>query len=163
LVLNAYVQQKYIGVLSSIYSANIKTLHNNKTYSFEELNGKVLSYGKSASDDNYLLPVNLQIDNKDNFVQGSFVEVYLKTITNTQAITVPNTALLEEQGNYFIFVQISPELFEKREVKIAGTDGFRTEIELGLHESERIISKGAMLVKLAQSSSALDAHSGHVH
>jgi hypothetical protein len=30
-------------------------------------------------------------------------------------------------------------------------------------DSERIVTKGAILVKLAQSSGALDAHSGHVH
>jgi len=163
LVLNAFVQQQYISVLSSINSANIKTLYDNKTYTFEELNGKVLSYGKSASEDNYLLPVNLQIDNKGSFVQGTFVEIYLKTLTNSQAVTVPNTSLLEEQGNYFVFVQITPELFEKREIKIGVSDGIKTEITSGLLQTERIISKGAMLVKLAQSSGALDAHSGHVH
>jgi len=163
LVLNAFVQQQYIGVLSSINSANIKTLYDNTTYTFEELNGKVLAYGKSTTEDNYLLPVNLQIDNKGSFVQGTFVEIYLKTLTNSQAITVPNTALLEEQGYYFVFVQVTPELFEKREIKIGVSDGIRTEINSGLLQTERIISKGAMLVKLAQSSGALDAHSGHVH
>lgn len=163
LVLNAFVQQQYINILSSINSANLKTLFDNKTYTFNELNGKVLSYGKSASADNYLLPVNLQIDNKGSFVQGSFVEIYLKTLTNSQAVTVPNTALLEEQGNYFVFVQITPELFEKREIKIGVSDGIRTEITSGLLHTERIITKGAVLVKLAQSSGALDAHSGHVH
>lgn len=163
LFLKAFVQQKYFNILQLIYSANIKTLYDNKTYTFEELNGIVLSYGKSASADNYLLPVNLQIDNKGSFVQGSFVEIFLKTITNTQALTVPNTALMEEQGNYFLFVQITPELFEKRSIQIGATDGIRTEIILGLLQNERIITRGAMLVKLAQSSGTLDAHSGHNH
>ena len=163
LVLSAYTQQKYISVLSSIVSANIRTLYDNKTYTFEELNGRVLSYGKSATADNYLIPVNIQIDNKGSFVQGSFVEVYLKTITNSQAITVPNTALLEEQGFYYVFVQVTPELFEKREIKIGVTDGLKTEILSGISATERIITKGAMLVKLAQASGALDPHAGHVH
>ncbi len=163
LVLNAFVQQKYISILSSINSANIKTLYDNQTYTFEELNGQVLSYGKSTSEDNFLIQVNLQIDNKGSFVQGSFVEIYLKTLTNSQALTVPNSAVLEEQENYFLFVQINPELFEKREIKIGGSDGIQTEIVSGLLQNERIISQGAMLVKLAQSSGALDAHSGHVH
>lgn len=163
LILNAFVQQKYINVLSSINSANIKTMYDNKTYSFDELNGIVLSYGKSVSEDNFLLPVNLQIDNKGSFVQGSLVDVYLKTLTNSQALTVPNSAILEEQGNYFVLVQINPELFEKRVVKVGGTDGLRTEILAGLELNERIISKGAMLVKLSQASDALDPHAGHVH
>ena len=163
LVLKAYVQQQYSGLLSGIFSANIKTLYDNQSYSFEELNGKILSFGKSVSDDSFLIPVNLQIDNTAGFVQGSLVEVYLKTRTNAQALTVPNTALLEEQGNYFVYVQETPELFEKRLVKTGVTDGVGTEIVSGLTEGERIVSTGAMFIKLAQASGALDPHSGHVH
>ncbi len=163
LVLKAFVQQKYSGILSQIHSATIKTPFDNQTYPLEELNGKVLSYGKSVSPENFLIPVYLQIDNKADFVQGSLVEVFLKTVTNEQAITVPNSALLEEQGNYFVFVQVTPELFEKRQIKTGGTDGIRTEVISGLMSGERIISKGAMLVNLAQASGALDPHSGHVH
>jgi hypothetical protein len=48
-------------------------------------------------------------------------------------------------------------------VKIGSTDGLKTEITKGISATERIVSKGAVLVKLAQSSGALDAHSGHVH
>ena len=93
---------------------------------------------------------------------GSFVEVYLKSVTNNQALTIPNSALLEEQGNFFVFVQVNPELFEKREVFIGSTDGEKTEILKGI-TSERIVTRGVMLIKLAQATGTLDAHSGHVH
>jgi len=163
LLLRADVQQKYSLILGAIISANIRTVHDNKTYTLEQLNGKILSFGKNASADNFLIPLNLQIDNKGNFISGGFVELYLKTLTNANALTIPNTSILEEQGNHFVFVQINPELFEKREVKIGSTDGLKTEITKGISATERIVTKGAVLVKLAQSSGALDAHSGHVH
>jgi RND family efflux transporter MFP subunit len=163
LVLHAEVQQKYAQVLGNITNANIRTLHNNQAYTLAELNGKVLSYGRNTNTDNYLIPVTLQIDNKGSFISGGFVELYLKTTTNTRAITVPNEALLEEQGNYFVYVQINPELFEKREVFPGATDGLRTEILKGLSENERLVTKGATLIKLAQATGTLDAHSGHVH
>ncbi len=163
LVLHAEVQQKYAALLGNITNANIRTLHNNQAYTLAELNGKVLSYGRNTNNDNYLIPVSIQIDNKGSFISGGFVELYLKTTTNTQAVTVPNDALLEEQGNYFVYVQINPELFEKREVNPGATDGLRTEILKGLPANERIVSKGATLVKLTQATGALDAHSGHVH
>ena len=66
-------------------------------------------------------------------------------------------------GNYFVFVQLTPEFFEKREVKIGKTDGIRTEILSGIQSGERIVAKGAVLVKLSQATGTLDAHSGHVH
>lgn len=163
LQLRAEVQQKYASILGTIRSANIRTLNDNKTYTLEQLSGKVLSYGKAANNDNYLIPVNLQIDNKGGFVSGGFVEIYLMSLTNSQALTVPNTALLEEQGVYFVYVQVNPELFEKREVKIGGTDGLRTEILKGISAKDRIVTKGAMMIKLAQATGTLDAHSGHNH
>lgn len=163
LLLKAEVQQKYAPILGLVNSANIRTLYNNKVYSLEQLNGNVLSFGKNTNTNNYLIPFNIQIDNTADFVVGGFVEVYLTTISNTQALTIPNTALLEQQGSYFVFVQITPELFEKREVKIGGSDGKRSEILKGISSLERIVSRGAMLVKLSQASGTLDPHSGHVH
>ena len=59
-------------------------------------------------------------------------------------------------------MQITPEFFEKRPVVAGKTDGFRTEIKEGLSLSERVVSKSAILVKLAQVSGQLDTH-GHAH
>jgi hypothetical protein len=70
---------------------------------------------------------------------------------------------MEEQGYYSVFVQLTPELFEKRGVTIGSTDGIRTEIKNGLAEGERIVTRGALLVKLAAVSNSLDPHAGHVH
>ena len=163
LLLNAEVQQKYASMLGSIASANIRTVQDNQTYSLEQLNGKVLSFGKATNSDNFLIPVALQIDNMGSFTAGGFVEVYLKTLTNTLALTVPTTSLLEDQGTFYVYVQVTPELFEKREVKIGATDGLRTEIKTGLNNGERVVTLGAILIKLAQATGTLDAHSGHVH
>lgn len=163
LQISADVQQKHASILGAITTANIRTLHTGKTYTLKELNGKVVSYGRSVNPNNFLVPVILQIDNKGEFVPGSFVELYLKVLSNSLALTVPNTALLEEQGSFFVFVQLSPELFEKRVVQTGATDGAKTEILKGIDKNDRIVAKGAILVKLAQASAALDPHSGHVH
>lgn len=163
LVLRSEVQQKYAPMLGTIKSANIRSINDNQTYTLEQLNGKLISFGKTTNSDNYLIPVSLQIDNKGAFVSGSFVEVYFKSITNTQALTVSNQALLEDQGVFFVYVQVHPELFEKREVKIGGTDGLSTEITSGITSKDRIVTKGAMMIKLAQATGNLDAHSGHNH
>jgi RND family efflux transporter MFP subunit len=163
LMLQADVQQKYASLLGSINTANIRTLHDNRSYTLEDLNGKILSYGKNTNDDNYLIPVSLQVDNVGGFVPGGFVELYLKSVSGTNKLTVPVTALLEEQGVYFVLVQITPELFERREVSMGVTDGIRTEITKGITKNDRIVTMGAILVKLAQATNALDPHSGHNH
>jgi len=96
-------------------------------------------------------------------LSGSFVEMFIKTQTNTQVVTVPNEAIVEEMGVFFVYVQITPEFFEKRPIRKGATDSVRTEISEGIAAGERIVSKGAIFVKLAQASGVLDAHSGHVH
>jgi membrane fusion protein, heavy metal efflux system len=163
LLLYAEVQQKYAPVLSSVIDANIRILPDGNTFSLEELNGRIMSYGRNANADNYLLPVNVLIENKGAFVTGGFAEVYFMTANAIQSVTVPNTSLVEEQGVYFVFVQVHPELFEKREVKPGATDGIRTEIKEGLDLQERIVTNGAIFIKLAQATGTLDAHSGHNH
>jgi RND family efflux transporter MFP subunit len=163
LTLTADLPMKYASVLGAVQSANLRSPNDNRTYTFEELNGKVLAYGKSAGAGSFLVPITLQIDNTGNFFPGSFVEVYLKTLTNAEALTVPVSALLEEQDSFFVWVQVTPELFEKREVSTGKTDGIQIEIVKGLRTDERIVIRGAMLIKLAQATGTLDAHSGHVH
>lgn len=123
----------------------------------------MVSYGKSVDANNPLLPVVFKVNNTIDLLPGSFVEMYIKTRNTQPAITVPSISIVEEMGNYFVYVQLTPEFFEKREVRIGQTDGKRTEIVSGLKEGERVVGKGAILVKLAQASGTLDAHSGHVH
>lgn len=163
LLLRAEVQQKYARYLTSIATANIRTVEDDKTYTLEDLNGKVLSVGKTTTADNFLIPITLQINNVGSFVSGGFVELYIKTISNSQALTIPNPAILEEQGNFFVFVQVTPELFEKREIITGVTDGISTEVISGLSDDERIVIRGPLLIKLSQATGTLDAHSGHVH
>jgi RND family efflux transporter MFP subunit len=163
LVIRAEVPQKQAPLLENIHAVNIRDLAENRTWSLEELDGKVLSYGKSARQDGFLVPVTLEIRNDGNFFPGGMVELYLRTMTNSSALTIPNTALMEEQGNFFVWVQITPELFEKREVSLGKTDGQLTEVTGRLSETERIVTRGAIMVKLSQATGTLDAHSGHVH
>lgn len=163
LILSAEVPSKFAPVLANISTANIRNITDNSSFSLEQLNGKVLSYGKATNSDNFLIPVTLQVENNGSFVAGNFVEVYIKTFTNSTAVTVPNEALLEEQASFFVWVQVHPELFEKREVVIGGNDGLKTEIIKGISATDRIVTRGAMLIKLAQATGGLDAHSGHNH
>jgi len=163
LYLKAEVQQKYASALPFIKTATIRSLNNNVVFSLEELNGKVVSFSKNVSDESYLIPVTLQVENRAEILPGSFMEVFLKTESKTDALTVPITALVEEQGSFKVFVQIDPETFEKREIKIGKSDGIKTEVLSGLNPNERIVTRGGILVKLAAVSNSLDPHAGHVH
>jgi len=163
LLMQADIQPRYYPLLNNIVSANIKFMGSGEVYTLEELGGKLVSFGRSTDLNNPLIPVIFQIRNSAGFLPGSFVELFIKTHKSNTAVTIPNEAIIEELGSYFVFVQATPELFEKRSVVKGGTDGLRSEIVRGLSAEERVVTKGAILVKLAQSSAALDPHAGHVH
>lgn len=162
-LLLADVQQKYAPLLSNIKTANIRIISEQKTWTLDELNGELSSFGRSANSDNYLIPVRFEIENTIKLLAGSFVELYIIIQSDDKVLTVPNEAILEEQGKYFVMVQLTPEQFLKREVVPGPGDGKRSVITQGLEPSERIVARGAVLVKLSQASGALDPHAGHVH
>ena len=72
------------------------------------------------------------------------------------------TALMEEQGNFFVYVQVTGESFDKRQVKTGAQDGTSVQIVSGLNPGDRVVTKGAYLVKLATQSGSAPAH-GHEH
>jgi RND family efflux transporter MFP subunit len=161
-VIRAEVQQRYGQLLPELATANFKS-RDGKTFTLEQLNGSILSWGRNISGQSHLLPVYLKINNLPGWFAGTILDVYLKTSDPETSLAVPNTSLVEEQGNYFVFVQLHPESFEKKEVAIGNTDGMYTQILRGLTENERIVSRGALLVKIAAASGNIDPHSGHVH
>lgn len=163
LYIRAEVQPRYYQALGSILSASFRINGDDKVYSIEDLGGGLVSFGKSASSDDPLIPVTFRFRNSVNLLPGSFVTLYIRTASEEEVITLPNTGLVEEMGTHFVFVQITPEQFEKRPVTLGATDGFRTVIASGLKAGERVVSKGAVMVKLAQGAGALDPHAGHMH
>lgn len=163
LYVRADLQSKYYPVLKDIKTANIKTLNDGNVYSLEDLSGRVLSYGKTTDISNPLIPVTFEIKNNGIIIPGSFVEMFITAESDKMGIMLPNSAIVEEMGIYCVFVQTCVDSFEKRIITKGVTDGQHTQILNGIKAGERVVSKGAINVKLAQGSAALDPHAGHVH
>lgn len=162
LLVQANVSQNYFSRLSSITSANFKTPQSDVIYNTTALNGRIVSYGKSASASTPFIPVTFEIDNAGQLVSGSIIEIYLKSSTIADALVVPISALIEEQGIFYVYVQISGESFQKREVKLGASDGLNVQVLSGIVENERVVTKGGYQIKLSSASGALPAH-GHEH
>ncbi|WP_300724510.1 efflux RND transporter periplasmic adaptor subunit [uncultured Bacteroides sp.] len=162
LQLKAEVSERHYQALQSLSSANFRTPYDGMVHRLDELGGKLLSYGKSSSDNSFYIPVNFEFDNSGTIIPGSFVEVYLLGNERQGVISVPVSALTEEQGLKFVYVQVDAEGYKKREVKTGATDGRKVEILSGLKEGERVVTEGAVHVKLASASNIIPAHT-HNH
>lgn len=163
ILLKAQLQPRFYPLLGDVVSAAVRFPGADEAVSLESLGGKMLSYGRYVDAGNPLIPVTFSVGRDGRLVPGTFVEMFLRARSNQPSLTVPKESVLEEMGNYFVYVQLTPEYFEKREVTIGKSDGIRTEILSGLSNGERVVAKGAVLVKVMQAAGGLDAESGHQH
>ena len=162
LQLKADVSERYYPVLHSIVSANFKTPYSETAFRLEDLNGRLLSYGRSAGDASYYVPVTFEFDNRGEILPGSYVEVYLLSEALQGVVSVPTTALIEEQGVHSVFIQLDESCYHKQEVKVGTSNGNEVEILAGLKGGEKVVTKGAYQVKLASANNAIPGHT-HNH
>ena len=160
--ISAELPVRYAAQLANIESVNIE-LPSGNVVNIENAGGRVLAVGNSANGCN-MLPVTVSVKYLDGVVPGSIVTLYINSADGKNpGIVVPRTALVEEMGNFFVFVQNSPVSFEKRSVEVGATDGYSVKLKSGVKAGERIVTKGGVALKLSQGAAALDPHAGHVH
>ena len=162
LQLRAEVSERDYAQLAKVTEAHFAPAYIDKLYKTSELNGRLVAYGKAASDAaSHYIPVTFEFDNVGDIIPGSYAEVYLLTTPEDGVVSLPTEALTEEQGLYFVYVQVCAEEYEKRSVHPGRRNGERVEILHGLHHGERVVTHGAYHVKLASMSTAIPH--GHSH
>ena len=162
LILKADVSQRHFSRLQDITSANFATQYSDRTYSIKNLGGRLLATGQSSKESSYYLPVTFEFENRDGIIPGSFAEIWLLTRARENVLSVPVSALTEEQGLYFVYLKLDESCYRKQEVKLGESNGIRTEILSGLKPGDNVVTKGAYNVKLASASNAIPAHT-HNH
>lgn len=161
LVLTATVPQQYYSSYSLINSANFKMPGSEKVYSLAGMSGRRLSSGELSQVSNGYFTVSFSFNNDGTVVPGSYVEVYLLGVERPDVISVPEKAVIEEQGTYSVFVSTMPEHYEKRQVVLGNGNGERVEVKSGLKPGDKVVSEGAVYVKLAANTGAIPE--GHHH
>lgn len=161
LVLRADVPQRYLSETGEVRTANFTTPYDGKTYDLSDLDGRLIGSGRAMTAGSPTLPVRFEFRNRGDLTPGSVVEVFLKGALREEVLTVPVSALTEEQGAYAVYVRISPGHYMKRPVKTGVSDGVRIEILSGLASGEEVVSTGAYYVRLAGMSTAIPH--GHSH
>ena len=161
LVLRADVPQRYLNETASVTTANFTTPYDGKTHDLSELGGRLIGSGRAVTAGSPTLPVRFEFQNRGDLTPGSVVEVFLKGSPRADVLTVPVSALTEEQGAHYVYVRTSPGHYMKRPVKTGATDGARIEIASGLKAGEEVVSDGAYYVRLAGMSTAIPH--GHTH
>ena len=160
MTLCADVAVRYYPTLGKIHSANFKLSHDDTVYRLSDMGGRIASFGKSVANQ-ALVPLYFEFDHKERFPSGTYAEVYLLGEVRQGVISVPVTALVEEQGLFFVYKQVCVDIFQRQEVKTGESNGERIEIVTGLKTGDIVVTQGAYHIKLASAST--EVPHGHEH
>jgi len=128
-----------------------------------EMGGRIVSSGRLVDPETRTIPLRYEVVNPDGLLRaGMFADVFLETSQAIDAIAVPHEAIVRDNGQPVAFVLIHGELFQKRVLELGVRDGRFVEVLAGLQAGERVVTKGAYLVKLASASPASFGE-GHAH
>lgn len=160
ILLKAEVYQQDYARLEAISGASFRTA-SGQVYDVASLNGRMKTRGRAVDASAYSVPVYFELDGS-LLVPGEFVEVFLHVSGGQEKLTIPASALTEDLGRYYVYVQRAGEKFEKREVSIDIGNGIRVPVLTGLHAGERIVTRGVYAVRLAASAGQVQADA-HAH
>ena len=124
--------------------------------------GEILSISKDVERDSPLISVYAKVNDAINLPDGSLTQVQIAMGNGEQGTLVPESALLEDYGNYSVMVQLSGESFERRPISIGKRNGKNVEVLKGLQVGDVVVTTGAYQVKMASMSGSTPAH-GHEH
>ncbi len=161
--LRADVPERYFGMLPRISTANFRMAYDESdhVYSLSQLGGRLVSKGRASSTGESFVPVIFEFNNQGSIVSGSFAQVYLQGNVRSGVLAIPTEAITESQGVYFVYVQQSADSYRRVEVTLGSSDGLRTEILSGLRSGDKVVTRGATLVRLAANATAVPESHSH--
>jgi RND family efflux transporter MFP subunit len=110
--------------------------------SSKRLEGTVAAVSQSASSTTGVFSVKVEIPNKDHLIKGGmFAKVSVPTQTVKDALTVPVSAILHDDGGNYVFVKEGDKAVRK-DITLGFSTDTRCQISSGLTKDDLVIVKG---------------------
>ena len=124
---------------------------------------RLISIGRIVDPASRTFPVIYALDNSTRRVTiNQAVHVRLLTTAAAVAPAVPESAIVDDGGRPVVFLQLTGEAFQRRPVQLGIREGGYVQVLDGVFPGERVVTRGAHLIRLAAMSNQVPAH-GHVH
>ena len=161
--LRADLPVRYSRRLPEIVSANFIPAGMDSVVTLENIDGKKISGNNTSGTDNGFIPVYFSFLGNSITYPPGYAEVYLLGKDRGEVIAIPRTALMELQGNYYVYVVHDGEIYEKRLVVPGADNGENVEILSGLQPGEKYVAKGASIVRMVEMSAVSPEPHTHNH
>lgn len=114
----------------------------------QSLEGKVVQRAHRSQEATRTSPVRIQVPNdKDLLHPGEFVEAFVATSGTEPVLMVPTEAIVQLQGQTVVFKAVAGDRFEAAPVEASPARGTSARITRGLAEGDRVVVKGAYVLK----------------
>jgi len=125
---------------------------------------RLISVGRVVDPQKRSVPITFELASPPpSIAVGQSVTLRVIASARGNEVAVPSNAIVDDGGQTVVFIQTGGESFERRPVKVGGPrEGGLVQIVDGLEGGERIVTRGAHLVRLAALSPQTPGH-GHVH
>ncbi len=136
----AQLKERYIGAIRSDDKVEIRTDADPQ----RAIAGQVAHIGELLDEQTRSVRVLIACDNRDRTLRpGMFAEVRF-TGRPAPSIVIPSAALLQDEGESYVFVRRADGVFVKRTVRTATASAHEALVLDGLTAGERIVSEGAV-------------------
>ncbi|MDI6747212.1 MAG: efflux RND transporter periplasmic adaptor subunit [Rhodocyclaceae bacterium] len=126
-------------------------------------NGRLIAIGGAVDATTRSVPVVFEFEKPDpRLFVGMSAKAQVFVAAPRTALAIPGSAVLDENGLAVVFVMTGGESFERRPVRLGTREGDWVEVVEGLEPGQRVVSRGAYLIKLAAANTATIGH-GHAH
>ena len=126
-------------------------------------NGRLVGVGGMIDPESRSVPVIFALTNPDpRIALNQGVQARVFTGSTRSALSVPAGAVIDDGGQRVVYVMRGGESFSRVPVRLGVRDGDRYEVLEGLKAGDRVVSRGAMQVRLAAATPEAMGH-GHAH
>jgi len=125
--------------------------------------GRLIYFGREVETSSLTVPLVYEVKNASGSLRvGASLNLYIETARAEEALAVPESAVVDEEGRPIAFVQVSGETFDRRYLTLGVHESGFVEVKAGLAAGERVATKEAYAIRLASVSTTIPAH-GHAH
>ena len=161
MTLRADLPEKYYSFLPKITTANFRPDYAETIFELNNLGGKLLSTPSANGSQGGYIPVYFSFDNRGGIAPGAFAEIYLIGSSRGEVPAVPTEAIVEIEGNHYVYTRVHDDAYTKHLVETGGSDGIYVEITSGLSAGDKVVTSGARIIQMAEVSNI--APPGHSH
>ncbi len=145
---------KDVWIWANVYEADINKVKEGTSVQVSTLadpekvySGKVDKLSQVLDPTNKALKVRVKLDNPDLALKPQmFAKVTVDNVSGEQAVCVPTSALIEQNGKTFVVVYNNRSDMKIAEVNVMKTAGTRTFINTGVTPGQQVITENELLI-----------------